>query len=79
MPMSDITEEEEKAAKWSRAKTSGLLVLVGMLFWYFSTAILEDGEEIGAIMLQGVAYMFWVGSIVSAVHSVENALLNSKK
>ena len=83
MPVSGITGKEEKEwgvwtptpAEW----VTGVLVLVGLLFWYISTAVLEDGEPILAIMFQGIAYMFWFGSIVSAIHSVEKALLNSKK
>ena len=57
------------------------LVIVGLLFWMLSywTIDAEDPSMAMAMFWQGSAYMCWFGAVGSAVHSVEKALLNSKK
>ena len=85
MPVSGITGKEEKEwgiftytpAEW----VTGILVMVGFLCWMCTYwAIDVEDPSTGMIYFwQGAAYTFWFGAIVSAVHSVEKALLNSKK
>ena len=62
-------------AEWLTSVT----LLLGFGCWWISVGLLEDAEAIGAMFFQGLAYVFWFGSIVMAVHAVEKALLNSKK
>tara|TARA_B100000003_G_scaffold159512_1_gene145199 strand:- start:92 stop:421 length:330 start_codon:yes stop_codon:yes gene_type:complete len=85
MPVNAYTAKEEKEwgiftytpAEW----VTGALVTLGLLFWMLSYwSIDAEDPSIGAAWFwQGAAYTFWFGAIVSAVHSVEKALLNSKK
>ena len=85
MPVNAYTAKEEKEwgiftytpAEW----VTGACVALGLLFWMLSYwSIDAEDPSIGAAWFwQGAAYTFWFGAIVSAVHSVEKALLNSKK
>jgi hypothetical protein len=64
-------------AEWA----TGILLVLGLLSWMGSYwAIGADDPSMGLIYFcQGLAYTCWFGAIVGAVHSVEKALLNSKK
>ena len=85
MPVSQFTGKEEKEwgiftptpAEW----LTSLMVVVGLFCWMMSYWMLDVEEpSMGALYFwQGSAYLFWFGAIVGAVHSVEKALLNSKK
>ena len=85
MPVNAYTAKEEKEwgiftytpAEW----LTGALVGLGFLFWMLSywSMDAEDPSMAMAMFWQGSAYMCWFGAVGSAVHSVEKALLNSKK
>ena len=85
MPINVNTGKEEKEwgiwtptpAEWGTA----ILVLLGLVFWAIMGSMADDPDvDIFTIyLMNGLAYSFWAGAIVSAIHSVEKALLNSKK
>jgi|TARA_B110000263_G_scaffold200695_1_gene179970 hypothetical protein len=85
MPINMNTGKEEK--EWGiftptpAEMMTGIFVVLGLLSWMCSYwAIDVEDPSMGMIYFcQGLAYTFWFGAIVSAVHSVEKALLNSKK
>ena len=85
MPINVNTGEEEKEwgiftptpAEW----VTTCLVFLGLVFWAIMGLMADDPDvDIFTIyIMNGLAYMFWAAAIVSAIHSVEKALLNSKK
>ena len=83
MPVNAYTAKEEK--EWGISTPTpaeymtGFLVLLGLIFWMISYWMVGGGEAWIVMLFQGLAYTFWFGAIVTAVHSVEKALLNSKK
>ena len=60
---------------------TGIYVVLGLVFWVIMGSMADNSDvDIFLIyLMNGLAYTFWAGAIVSAIHSVEKALLNSKK
>ena len=85
MPININTGKEEKEwgiftptpAEW----VTGSLVILGLVCWAIMGSMIDspDADIFTIYLMNGLAYMFWAGAIVSAIHSVEKALLNSKK
>ena len=85
MPVNAYTAKEEKEwniftytpAEW----VTGFFVALGLFFWMLAYWAADSPDSsTGAVWFwQGAAYTCWFGSVASAVHSVEKALLNSKK
>ncbi len=86
MPVNINTGKKEKEwniytptpAEW--VTTS--MVLVGLLCWMASFWVANRGEDpslVGMWFWQGAAYALWFGAVGNAAHSIEKALLNSKK